>query len=45
MTQQRLNDLLLLHVHKPITAQLNENDIAKLFIQGVQKGERFFGKQ
>ncbi|PIK46812.1 putative zinc finger MYM-type protein 1-like [Apostichopus japonicus] len=43
MTQQRLNDLTILHVHKKIAQQLDERIIARKFINDVDRRECYFG--
>ena len=44
MTQQRLNNLLLLHVHKGRTNALNEVDIGNEFVGDSEHRLRMFGK-
>ena len=43
MTEKRLNNCLLLHVHKELTDQLNITDIAKEFISANSDRNRYFG--
>ena len=44
MTQQRLNNLLVLHVHKDITDNLKLKDIAKEFVGESEHRQNIFGK-
>ena len=44
MTQQRLNNLLVLHVHKDITNNLKLKDIAKEFVGESEHRQNIFGK-
>ncbi len=43
MTQQRLNNLMVLHVHKEFTESLNPMNIAQEFIAGREGRLRMFG--
>ena len=43
MTQERLNNCMLLHVHKDITDSLNLQDIATAFITAKNERLRYFG--
>ena len=43
MTEKRLNNCLLLHVHKELTDQLNITDIANEFISANSDRNRYFG--
>ena len=43
MTEQRLNNLLLLHVHKDITDQLNLIEIAQSFVDANDRRKLFLG--
>ena len=43
MTEKRLNNCILLHVHKDLTDQLNITDIAKEFISANSDCHRYFG--
>ena len=44
MTQQRLNKLIVLHVHKECTDALNEVDIANELVGDCEHRPRMFGK-
>ena len=44
MTQQRLNDLMVLHVHKECTDSLNEVDIVNELVGDSEHRLRMFGK-
>lgn len=44
MTQQKLNNLMLLHVHKEGTDTLNEVDIANELVGDSEHRLRIFGK-
>ena len=44
MTQQRLNNLMLLHVHKERTDSLNQVDIANELVGDSEHRLRMFGK-
>ena len=44
MTQQRLNNLLVLHVHKDITDNLKLKDIVKEFVGESEHRQNIFGK-
>ena len=43
MTQERLNNCMLLHVHKDLTDNLNLEDIATAFITAKDERLRYFG--
>ena len=43
MTQPRLNNLMLLYIHKERTDELNESSIAKSFIMENERRRFFFG--
>ena len=43
MTQERLNNLLLLHVHKDRTDELNLIEIAQSFVDVNDRRKLFFG--
>ena len=43
MTQQRLNNLMVLHVHKDITDSLKLQDIAKEFVGDSEHRLKIFG--
>ena len=43
MTQQRLNHLMLLHIHKEHTNNLDLIDVANDFIDGNEHRKNFFG--
>ena len=43
MTQQRLNHVLLLHVHKDKTDQLNLADVGNNFVAGSEHRLSLFG--
>ena len=43
MTQERLNNCMLLHVHKDLTHSLNLQDIAVAFITAKDERLRYFG--
>ncbi len=43
MTEKRLNNCLLLHVHKDIADELNLEDIAKQFVSCKTERNRHFG--
>ena len=45
MSQQRLNQLMLLHVRKDRTDSLNLVDVANDFISGSDYRKNFFGKE
>ena len=45
MSQQRLNHLMLLHVHKSYTDKLNLVDIANDFIADNEHRKRMFGME
>jgi len=45
MSQQRLNHLILLHVHKSLTDGLNLVDIANDFIAGNDHRKNIFGTE
>lgn len=44
MTQSRLNDLLVLHIHRDLTDKLNLIDVANEFIFGHEHRQQIFGK-
>ena len=44
MTEERLNSVVLLHVHKDKTDSLNLTEIASLFVSGNSRRVDFFGK-
>ena len=44
MTQQTLNNVMLLHTHKDVTDKLELISIARQFISANQKRLKFFGK-
>ena len=44
MTEKRYNNLLILHVHKHKTDELNLTDIAKEFVNRNERRINFFGK-
>ena len=44
MTQLRLNNLIVLHVHKNLSDDLDLTSIAMEFISGNESRQRFFGK-
>ena len=44
MGQQRLNDLLLLHVHKEITDSLNLKEVINNFVTDSEHRLQIFGK-
>ena len=43
MTQKRLNNCMLLHIHKDLTDSLNLLDIATTFITAKDERLRYFG--
>ena len=43
MTQQRLNNLMVLHVHKDITDSMNLKNIANEFVGNSEHRLRIFG--
>ena len=43
MTEKRLNNCLLLHVHKDLTDSLNMQDIATEFISVSDDRRKYFG--
>lgn len=43
MTEQRLNNCMLLHVHKSLTYDLNLTEIAKELISAKEDRQRYFG--
>ena len=43
MSQERLNNCMLLHIHKEITDSLNLQDIATAFITAKDERLRYFG--
>ena len=43
MTEQRLNNCMLLHVHKDLTNELDLFEVAKDFILANEERNRFFG--
>ena len=43
MTEQRLNNILLLHAHKEMTDALNLTEIARLFVSCNARRVEFFG--
>ena len=45
MSQQRLNNLMVLHVHKDISDQLNLEDVAKDFIGESEHRLKIFGRK
>ena len=45
MTQQRLNHLMLMHVHKTYTNGLNLVDVANNFIAGSDHRKHVFGTE
>ena len=44
MTQSRLNNLMILHVHKSITDKICLTDIGNEFVSGSSHRENRFGK-
>ena len=44
MGQDRLNDLMLLHVHKDITDNLNVKEVINCYVKDLEHRLRFFGK-
>ncbi len=44
MTQQRLNHLMLLHIHKDITDTMNLTEVASEFVRDSPHRARLFGK-
>ena len=45
MSQQRLNHLMLLHIHKNLTDDLNPVDVANDFIAGHDHRKQVFGTE
>ena len=45
MSQQRLNHLMLLHVHKSHTGHFNLVDVANEFISGNEHRKNVFGTE
>ena len=43
MTEQRLNNCMLLHIHKDLTDDLDLHEIAKEFISSNDERHRYFG--
>lgn len=43
MTEKRLNNCLLLHVHKEITDSMNLVDVAKEFVGMYDEHKKYFG--
>ena len=44
MTEKRLNNCLLMHVHKDIVDELNLKDIAVEFVSANDERRKHFGK-
>jgi len=44
MCQERLNNLMLLHIHKELTDDLDLKDVATEFISGSERRLNIFGK-
>ena len=44
MCQERLNNLMLLHIHKELTDNLDLKDVATEFISGSEHRLNIFGK-
>ena len=45
MTQQRLNDCMLLHIHKELTDKVVIDEVAKAFVVANDERIRYFGKK
>jgi len=43
MGQQRLNDLMLLHIHKQRTDEINIATVMRLFVNCKEERVRYFG--
>ena len=43
MTEQRLTNCFLLHVHKSLTDKLNLTEVAKEFIDQTDERRKYFG--
>ena len=43
MTQERINNLMILNVHKELTDEIDLTDIAKEIISGNESREKVFG--
>ena len=43
MTQERINSLMILNVHKELTDEIDLTDIAKEIISGNESREKVFG--
>lgn len=43
MSEQRLNNCMMLHIHKEITDSCDMHDIAKEFVSANSERQRFFG--
>jgi hypothetical protein len=44
MTEKRLNNVMILHVHKDYTDELSLVEVANDFIQGSDHRKNYFGK-
>ena len=44
MTQSRLNNIMMLHIHKECTDQLNLIDLGNAFVRNSHHRETLFGK-
>ena len=44
MTQTRLNNIVVLHVHKDRTSQLSLTEVGNEFVKGSSHREALFGK-
>ena len=43
MSEQRLNNCMMLHIHKEITDSCDMHEIAKEFVSANSERQRFFG--
>ena len=44
MTQERLNSVMTLHIHKDLTDKLNLTEIGNEFVRSSEHRETLFGK-
>ena len=44
MTQERLNHLMMLHIHKDITDSIDLSDVANDFVRNCEHRSNIFGK-
>ena len=43
MSEERLNNLMLLHMHKELSDNLDISEVAQIFVSANSRRQRFFG--